>query len=85
MAGGWTGSSRLSSTETMVEGSFSWTAAGKLPVASSGLGGVLVNNKVLLTGMVNLVMQQLSVIIIILISQEGLTTKMEGMSTKIMY
>ena len=64
---GW---ARLSSTETMVEGSSSWTAAGELPVAMNGAVGVSVNNRFLLTGIA--VMQQLSVIIIILTSQEEL-------------
>ena len=40
----------LSSTETLVEGAGSWTFAGELPVAMSGLKGVSLNNNIFMTG-----------------------------------
>ena len=40
----------LSSTETLVDGTGSWTFAGQLPVAMWGLRGVSLNNDIFMTG-----------------------------------
>ena len=50
VAGGWTGSSTLASTELLVEGASSWTKAEPLPRALQGLDIVSINNQVILTG-----------------------------------
>ena len=50
VAGGWTGSSTLASTELLVEGASSWTKAAPLPRALQGLDIVSINNQVILTG-----------------------------------
>ena len=50
VAGGWTGSSTLASTELLVEGAPSWTKAAPLPRALQGLDIVSINNQVILTG-----------------------------------
>lgn len=51
VTGGWSNGA-LSSTETLVAGSFSWTAAGALPVAVGGIRGGNMNNKIFMMGMV---------------------------------
>ena len=50
VAGGWTGSSTLASTELLVEGTLSWTKVAPLPRALQGLDIVSINNQVILTG-----------------------------------
>ena len=52
MTGGYTGDRRLASTEILArrdEGA-RWTEAGALPVASTGLRAVSLQNKILVTG-----------------------------------
>ena len=52
MTGGYTGGRRLASTEILTrrdEGA-RWTEAGALPVASTGLRAVSLQNKILVTG-----------------------------------
>ena len=52
MTGGYTGGRRLASTEILArrdEGA-RWTEAGALPVASTGLRAVSLQNKILVTG-----------------------------------
>ena len=50
VAGGWTGSSTLASTELLVEGASSWTKAEPLPRPLQGVDIVSINNQVILTG-----------------------------------
>ena len=50
MAGGYTGSSRLASTELLVDGDYSWVEAAPLPFAMEGLGTVSIDNTVISTG-----------------------------------
>ena len=56
VAGGWTGSSTLASTELLVEGAPSWTKAAPLPRALQGLDIVSINNQVILTGESNTIL-----------------------------
>ena len=50
VAGGWTGSSTLASTELLVEGAYTWAEAAPLPIARYGLRAASVNNHVIVTG-----------------------------------
>jgi len=50
VAGGYTGSSYLTSTELLVDGDSSWVEAAPLPLAMSGLGTVSLDNTIISTG-----------------------------------
>ena len=50
VAGGKTGSARLSSTELLVETSAAWILTGELPTARRGLRGANIDQRVLMTG-----------------------------------
>ena len=50
VAGGYDGSNRLSSTETMVEGGQAWNFQQPLPSARSDLRGISLPNTVIMTG-----------------------------------
>ena len=50
VTGGWTGSNRLSSTELLVENSAKWVYSGELPTPRSGLKGVNIDQRVIMTG-----------------------------------
>ena len=50
VAGGWTGSRELSSTEVLRAGSTEWRTGGALPSAREGLGGVTIRNQFYVTG-----------------------------------
>ena len=52
MTGGYTGARRLASTEILTrrDEAARWTEAGALPVASTGLRAVSLQNKILVTG-----------------------------------
>ena len=50
VTGGWDNPNYLSSTEILTEGSQSWRIVGPLPNAVSGLRGVSINNRIIMTG-----------------------------------
>ena len=50
VAGGRTGSDRLSSTELLVETASAWVYTGELPSPRSGLSGANIDNRILMTG-----------------------------------
>ena len=50
VAGGYTGSDRLSSTEVLVETGSAWTLTGELPTPRYGLRGANIENKIVMTG-----------------------------------
>merc|ERR1712131_279747 len=50
VAGGWDGSNRLSSTETLVEGGQAWNFQQPLPSGRTGLRGISLPNTVIMTG-----------------------------------
>ena len=50
VAGGWQGTSAISSTEVYVDGDSAWTQGPPLPRALTGLRGVSGNNEVLMIG-----------------------------------
>ena len=57
VTGGWDGSSILSSTEVLVDGTSAWMSSGELPVAMNTLKGVSLNNDIFVTG--NIIVQQI--------------------------
>ena len=50
VAGGYTGSDDLSSTEVLVETGSAWTLTGELPSPRSALRGANIDNKIVMTG-----------------------------------
>ena len=50
VAGGYTGSDDLSSTEVLVETGSAWTLTGELPSPRYGLRGANIDNKIVMTG-----------------------------------
>ena len=50
VAGGYTGSNRLSSTEVLVETGSAWNLSGELPSPRHALRGVNIENKIVMTG-----------------------------------
>ena len=50
VAGGWTGSARLSSTELLEETASAWVYTGELPSPRYGLRGANIDNRILMTG-----------------------------------
>ena len=50
VAGGYTGSDYLSSTEVLVETGSAWTLTGELPSPRYGLRGANIENKIVMTG-----------------------------------
>ena len=50
VTGGWSGSTWLSSTETLIKGGSSWTVVGELPRAVEGLRAVSIDNTIVVTG-----------------------------------
>ena len=50
VAGGWTGSAELSSTELLVGEASAWVLTGELPSPRWGLRGANIDNRVLMTG-----------------------------------
>ena len=50
VAGGWTGSAELSSTELLVGEASAWVLTGELPSPRSALRGASIDNRVLMTG-----------------------------------
>ena len=50
VTGGHTGSSNIASTEVFHVGDVAWSFVGNLPMATSGLSGVSLGNRLLMTG-----------------------------------
>ena len=58
MTGGWTGSENIATTETLTinNGADTWVEVGSLPVPMRVLKGVSFNNKIIMTGMENFIL-----------------------------
>ena len=57
MTGGYTGSENTATTETLAHGDDAWVKVGSLPVPMRGLKGVSFDNKIIMTGLGSLLLE----------------------------